>query len=593
MKLSDYVADFLAKQGIRHVFAITGGASIHLIHSVADHPGIDFICPQHEQGGAMAADGYARVSGGLGAAFATSGPGATNMITGIACSWFDSVPVIYITGQVTTFRLKGTTGVRQMGFQETEIVPMVAPISKYAVMLTDAKRIRYELEKAVHIARSGRPGPVVIDIPDDLQRSEIDAATLEGYVPPAVEVKARDISSEIERCLPMLAAAERPVLIVGWGVRLGGAVKEIHQLAERLGFPVVPSWAAMDIFPSDHPLVVGGFGTHGTRPGNFAVQNADLVLTIGARLSTRETGSPLSSWARGAKTIIVDIDPAELRKFPHFGRPLDLPIESDAKSFITSLLGRLRDFRGQNLDPWRQRVREWKKRYPTCAPEFYEEKPVNPYVFVEEMSKASSEGDTIFVDTGCSIAWMMQGFRFKKGQRLFHDFNNTAMGYALPAAIGGSLAQGGKPVTCISGDGSLLMNIQELCTAQRHRLPIKLFLVNNQAHAMVQQTQEQWLGGHYHATSVEGGLWFPDFVKIAEACGFATLTVDTNKDLSNVIRRAMAADGPVFCDVRVPTKHRVLPQCKFGYPIEDAEPLLPRKEFLENMIVEPMEVSLR
>jgi acetolactate synthase-1/2/3 large subunit len=472
---------------------------------------------------------------------------------------------------------------------------MVSPISKYAVMLTDAKRIRYELEKAVHIATSGRPGPVVIDIPDDLQRTDIDVASLEGYVPPAPEAPTTtpDLKAALDRCLPMLAAAERPVLIVGWGVRLAGAVAEIRRLADRLGFPVVPSWAAMDIFPGDHDLLVGGFGTHGTRQGNFAVQNADLVLTIGARLSTRETGSPLTSWARGAKTIIVDIDPAELRKFPHFGRPLDLPIESDAKSFITGLLACLGDFRGRNLEPWRQRVRGWKKRYHVCTPDLYEQEKVNPYVFVEELSKASTEGDVIYSDTGCSIAWMMQGFRFKKGQRLFHDFNNTAMGWALPAAIGGSLALGGKPVTCVSGDGSLLMNIQELCTAQRHRLPIRLFLVNNQAHAMVQQTQEQWLGGHYHATSVEGGLCFPDFVKIAEACGFETLTVERNRDLPAAIRRTLAANGPILCDVHVPTSHRVTPQCKFGYPIEDSEPLLPRKEFLENMIVEPMEVSLR
>lgn len=594
MKLSDYVADFLARQGIRHVFAITGGASVHLIHSIADHAGIDFVCPQHEQGGAMAADGYARVSGGLGAAIATSGPGATNLITGICCSWFDSVPVIYITGQVTTFRLKGTTGVRQMGFQETEIVPMVGPITKYAVMVTDPARIRYELEKAVYIAQSGRPGPVLIDIPDDLQRKEIDAATLEGYTPaPAEQRQAPDVAAAIERCLPLLAAAERPVLIIGWGVRLAGAVADIRSLADRLGFPIVPSWAAMDMFPADHELLVGGFGTHGTRHGNFAVQNADLVLAIGARLSTRETGSPLSSWARGAKTIIVDVDPAELGKFAHFDRPLDLAVEADAKTFITALEVRLKDFRGRNIEPWRQRVRGWKKRYPVCVPEFYEEEQINPYVFVEELSKASAEGDTIFVDTGCSIAWMMQGFRFKSGQRLFHDFNNTAMGYALPAAIGGCLAQGGRPVTCVTGDGSLLMNIQELCTAQRHRLPIKLFLINNGGYSMVQQTQEQWLGGRYHATTVEGGLCFPDFVKIADACGFSTLSVDRNKDLPAAIRRTMAANGPVFCDVRVPSSHRVYPQCKFGYPIEDAEPLLPRKEFLENMIVEPMEVSLR
>ncbi|MDB5411046.1 MAG: putative acetolactate synthase large subunit [Rhodospirillales bacterium] len=603
MKLSDYVADFLARQGIKHVFAITGGASIHLIHSIAAHPEIDFICPQHEQGGAMAADAYARVTGNLGAAIATSGPGATNLITGICCSWFDSVPVIYITGQVTTFRFKGETGVRQMGFQETEIVKMVEPVTKYATLVTDAKRIRYELEKAVHIAKSGRPGPVLIDIPDDLQRGPVDdPADLVGFLPdPAPPRAAADLAREIDACLPLLAAAERPVLVVGWGVRLAGAVNEIRQLADRLGFPIVPSWAAMDIFPATDPLLVGGFGTHGTRFGNFSVQNADLVLAIGARLSTRETGSPMSSWARGAKTIIVDVDPAELNKFAHFGRPLNMAIAADAKDFTAGLLARLAGFQGRDLAPWLARVRGWKARYPVCLPSYYKpvclpsyykEEAVNPYVFVEALSRASADGDLLFVDTGCAIAWMMQGFKFKPGQRLFHAFNNTPMGYALPAAIGGSIALGNASVICVCGDGSLLMNIQELVTAQRHRLPIKLFLINNNGYSMVQQTQEQWFDGVYHATSVEGGLGFPDFLKIAEACEFTALKLDRNDDITSVVKQALATDGPVFCDVRLPSSHRVVPQSRFGRPIEDSEPLLPRDEFIENMIVAPMEVCV-
>lgn len=594
MKLSDYVADFLARQGIRHVFAITGGASIHFIHSIADHPGIDFICPQHEQAGAMAADGYSRVTGNLGAAIATSGPGATNLITGICCSWFDSVPVLYITGQVTTFRLKGTTGVRQMGFQETEIVSMVKPVTKYAVMVTDPRRIRYELEKAVHIARSGRPGPVLIDIPDDLQRGPVDPADLESYVPENSATLVNDgLSDAIDRCLPLLAAAKRPVLVVGWGVRLARAAAEIHALADRLGFPILPSWAAMDLFPADHPLLVGGFGTHGTRYGNFAVQNADLVLAIGARLSTRETGSPLSSWARGAKTIIVDVDPAELHKFPYFGRAIDAPVIADARAFITALLARLDRFGGQSIEPWRRRVRDWKRRYPICPTSLHREERINPYVFVEALSEALAVDETIFVDTGCAIAWMMQGFRFKARQRLFHAFNNTPMGYALPASVGGSLALGGKRVICVAGDGALLMNIHELCTVQRHRLPVKLFLVNNNGYSMVQQTQEQWLGGHYHATTVAGGLSFPDFAKLAQACGFATTTLEKNRDAAEIIAQTLAMPGPVLCDMRIAASHRVTPQCKFGYPIEDSEPLLPRHEFLDNMVVRPMDVSLK
>jgi len=355
----------------------------------------------------------------------------------------------------------------------------------------------------------------------------------------------------------------------------------------------VPSWAAMDMFPCDHPLLVGGFGTHGTRYGNFAVQNADLVLAIGARLSTRETGSPLSSWAREAKTIIVDVDHAELGKFPTFDKPLDLPIVADAKTFINALLAKLNSIHVPDIAPWREKVRDWKQRYPIFESGFRDDTAVNPYVFVEELAAATEEGDQFVIDTGCAIAWMMQGFRFKKGQRAYHAFNTTPMGYALPAAIGASLALDGKRIITIAGDGALLMNIQELVTASRHKLPIKLFLMNNNGYSMVQQTQEQWLGGKYHATTVEGGLGFPDFVKLAESCSFGTVIVDKNKDLASAIRRTLDMPGPVLCDVRIPSTQRVRPQSKFGYPIEDAEPLLPRKEFLENMIVAPMEVSTR
>jgi acetolactate synthase-1/2/3 large subunit len=591
VKMSDFIADFLASQGIRHAFAITGGASIHMIDSIARHPDIDYICPQHEQGGAMAADGYARVTGNLGCAIATSGPGATNLITGICCSYFDSVPVLYLTGQVTTFRFKGDTGVRQMGFQETDVVPMVEPVTKYAVLVRDPLRIRYELEKAVHIARSGRPGPVLVDVPDDLQRAQIDPSRCPPFVPQRDRLDDLPLSAEVARCLPLLAQAERPVLVIGWGVRLAHAADAVRELAERLRFPVLPSWAAMDIFPGDHPLLVGGFGTHGTRYGNFAVQNADLVLSIGARLSTRETGSPISSWARAARTIAVDIDPAELNKFTTFGRPLDLPIVADAARFTHELLARLEGFRGRPLDAWHERVRGWKRRYPVCTQANHDREPVDPYAFVDTLARLSSEGDVIFSDTGCAVAWMMQGFHFKRDQRFFHAFNNTPMGYGLPGAIGASLALGGRPVILVTGDGSLLMNIQELCTADRHALPIKVLLLNNGGYSMVQQTQDQWLEGRYFATTVAGGLSFPDFQMVARGCGFASRSIERNRDLEPVIKEVLAMEGPVLCDIRVPPESRVIPQVRFGRPIEDSEPFLDRGEFFENMIVEPLDVS--
>ncbi len=592
-KLSDYVAEFLASQGIGHAFIISGGASIHLLHSIAEHPEIAHICPHHEQAGAMAADAYARVNGNLGCAIGTSGPGATNMITGIAGAWFDSVPCLYITGQVTTFRMKGDTGVRQLGFQETEIIPMVEPITKYAVQIKDRMDIRYELEKAVHIAKSGRPGPVVIDIPDDLQREDVDVSALMGFAPEG-GATARDEAPphEIEQVVAMLREAERPVVIAGWGIRLAGAQKQLLGVLDILGVPVLTSWAARDMIASDHPQLVGTLGTHGVRAGNFAVQNCDLVLSIGTRLSTRETGSPLDSWARGARVVVVDIDAAELKKFTTFGRPLDLGIRADAGAFLDGLLAKLDGFVPANIATWNERIAGWKARYPVCGDDARNETTTNPYVFVEELADVLPADEQIFIDTGCSVAWMMQGFNVKNGQRLYHDFNNTAMGWALPAAIGGCLALGGQAVTCVSGDGSLMMNLQELATIKRHKLPVRLFVLNNGGYSMVQQTQEQWLGGEHVGTSHEGGLDFPDFAQIAEAFDIPYVSIDGSATVKDGLKRAMAQNGAVLIDVVIPAHKRVIPQSKFGYPIEDAEPLLPRDEFLSNMIVDPMPKSL-
>lgn len=592
MKLSDYIAAFLRDQGLRHVFAVTGGASLHLIDSVARTTGIDFVCPQHEQGGAMAADGYARASGGLGCAIATSGPGATNLITGIICSWFDSVPVLYLTGQVTTFRLKGDTGVRQMGFQETEIVDMCRPVTKYAVMVTDWRRIRYELEKAIHIARTGRPGPVLVDVPDDLQRLQIDPAELEPFTPDASTTKPAPSAGELDRLIGMLQAAKRPVVILGWGIRLAGAGREAVALVEQLGIPVLPTWPALDMIPSNHPLVIGPFGTHGTRYGNYALQNADFVLSIGARLDTREAGSPYQDFARGARKVVVDIDAAELRKLPAFGMDVDLAIQADAGEFLRALSARASAIPRLKVADWLDQIAAWKRKYPICVPAYRRETAINPYVFVEELAECAAPGEDLVLDTGCALAWTCQAFQFKEGQRLYHAFNTTAMGYALPAAIGVSFAKGRAPVTCVVGDGSLQMNIQELATVVRHQLPLRIFLINNHGYSMVQQTQEQWLEGRYEATTVAGGLAFPDFVRVAQAYGIPTLTIERNEDAADLVKRAYGHAGPVFVNVEIDARHRVVPQVKFGRPIEDGEPLLPRAEFLANMIVAPTPASL-
>jgi acetolactate synthase I/II/III large subunit len=459
MKLSDYVAAFLAGKGIRHVFAISGGASLHLIHSLATTPGITFICPQHEQAGAMAADGYARVTGKLGVAIATSGPGATNLLTGVCCSYYDSVPVLYITGQVSTFRMKANTGVRQIGFQETDTVDIFRPVTKYVVRIDSPEQIRYELEKACHIAHSGRPGPVLLDLPDNIQRMEINPDMLPAFIPPQEEMGEKPLLEQVQRCVELLEQAERPVLVLGAGIHLAGAADLARDVIDRLGIPVAPTWAAADILPSGHPLFIGTFGTHGTRYGNFAVQNADLILSIGSRLDTKATGSPVSTFAREARKVVVDIDPKELGKFVHFGLHIDLPIAADAAVFLRALNGILSH--RLEISPWLKRIGEWKNRYPICLPDYSLEKDVNPYIFMQTLARHCSENEVIFIDTGCALAWMMQGFQFKRGQRVYHDWNNTAMGWAVPASIGACLALDRRPILCVCGDGSLQMNIQE------------------------------------------------------------------------------------------------------------------------------------
>jgi acetolactate synthase-1/2/3 large subunit len=595
MKVSDCVARFLADQGIRHVFAISGGASLHLIHSIAETPGVDYICPQHEQAGAMAADGYARVSGRLGCAIATSGPGATNLLTGIASAYYDSVPVLFLTGQVATFRAKGKTGVRQMGFQETDTIEICRSVTKYASLVTDPTLIVYELQKAVHIARTGRPGPVLIDIPDDLQRGDVDPAALRTFVPEADSARGltgAQLEAAVDECRAYLRASQRPVVVLGWGIRLAGAERIAREVVERLGVPVAMTWAALDLLPHDHPLAVGGFGTHGVRYANFTVQNADLVISIGSRLDTKATGSPPSSFARAARVVMVDIDPAEINKFRRTGRTIDLGVPADAAEFLRVLRDRVQPTDVPVLADWRSRIQAWKRRYPADRPEYAAEKEINPYVMVKALSRLLEPNELIFSETGCALAWMMQGFEFKEGQRFFHAFNNTPMGYGLPAAIGAAFARPRQRIVLVAGDGSLQMNIQELATAVRHHLPIKIVLVNNHGHSMVQQTQEMWLGSKYYATSIEGGLAFPDFEAVARAYGLRADRLEWNADAEVKLRSLFEGNDPSLLNVEIDPRHRVTPQVQYGRPNEDATPLLDRAEFLSNMLVEPLPVSL-
>lgn len=577
MKLADYLAKLLREKGVGDIFCISGGASLHLIHGFKN-AGVNCVCGQHEQACAMAADGYTRAKGDIGVAVSTSGPGATNLVTGIAGAYYDSIPCLFITGQVATFRSKGDTGVRQMGFQETNIIDICKTFTKYTAQITDPSKIRLEIEKAIHVAKSGRPGPVLIDIPDDIQRAIIDEESLPSFTPP--KVKHPDISKEISLCIKEIKNSTRPVIVLGAGVKLGGATSEINRLIKKLKFPFVPTWGAADVVDNSSPYYAGTFGTHGTRAANFCVQNSDLVLSIGSRLDTKATGHPASTFARSAKKVMVDIDTSEINKFKQKEMNIDIGICSDAKYFTEKLLESLNDTEIPDVNEWLSTVSSWKKNYSSLPDEGYD-----PYSLFDSLSDLCLSKDNIVLDTGCVLAWAMQSFRCKEGQILMHDWNNTAMGWAMPAAMGAYLANKNRTI-CISGDGSMQMNIQELATIKRYNMPIKMFVLNNDGHAMIRQTQDQWLNSEYIASSVEGGLPSIDFCSIGKSYGIDSVRYNLNEELPEKINEFLSKEGPCLCEIMVDPSYRVKTQVKFGRPIEDLEPLLPRDEFFNNMIVE-------
>lgn len=595
IKLSDFVASFLASKGVKTVFAISGGASLHLIHSINDHPELDYICTHHEQGAAMAADSYSRVSSNIGVAISTSGPGATNLITGICCSFYDSVPLLVITGQVSTFRMSGKTGVRQIGFQETPITNITKEITKYSTTIKRAEDIRFELEKAYYLAHEGRPGPVLIDIPDNLQRSIIDVDKLKKF---DNETISKNIEFPTTReCIPQIFKsiqnAKRPVVLAGWGIHLSKTENAFMKFIQYFQLPVAMTWGASDLIPSDHNLYVGTFGTHGMRHANFAVQNADLVISLGTRLDTKSTGSPVNTFSREAKKIMVDIDSSELSKFKTFGLEFDLLIQDDLKNFFKLFNLFIKDKKDSfESNEWLKKITFWKNNFKQINKVTQGELTIDPYSFFEKLSLNISPNSICLIDTGCSIAWAMQSMIIKKGFRVFHDFNNTAMGWALPALIGAHFAEPEKEKICISGDGSFMMTMQELATIMHHKIKIKLIIINNSGYSMIKQTQDQWLQSNYVASSAEGGLSFPDYEKISEAFKLNYMELSKESNIQKILNKFISSEYPTLLNVKIPENARVNPQVKFGRPNEDMEPLLPRKIFLENMIVKPLEVSL-
>lgn len=580
MKLSDYMAQFLAKK-VNTVFVGNGGCVIHILDSLDRQAGIKLIPCENEQGASIAAEAYSRVQGNLGVAVATSGPGMINLMQGIACAYYDSIPVLYISGEAPTSQLKGDQPLRQLGFQEMDVSSIVHSITKYAILLTDPCRVRYELEKLVYMAKTGRPGPVLLDLPDDLQRAEINPEELESFHPE--ERRPRGISREIARMSAMIAEADRPVIIAGGGIKLSKTEQLAKALIRESGIPVLTTWATIDMFTEDFPGLIGNFGVSANRPGNFAIQTADLVISLGSRLDTHETGSNPATFAPKAKKIVIDIDTSELNK--KNGMVADLKIQCDLRDFLNGILPS--SMKTKDLTAWKKRIGEWRRRYSICPCDYYKQKEkVNSYVFMNELSKETIKGDIIITDAGGTLTKTMQGYAMRKEQTLFSAFNHSPMGYAFPAAIGAHYAAPDRNVICITGDGGMNMNIQELETYKYNKLPIKVFILNNGEYGIIKQTQDTWMHSRYVASDRNSGVGSPDFVRIAQAYGITTETINDHSELNSKIKFILAwPDGPVICNVSVQSGEQIVPKLVFGRTLEDLAPFLDRDELKKNLEV--------
>jgi acetolactate synthase-1/2/3 large subunit len=593
IRVADYIMKKIADEGVKHIFMITGGGAMFLNDAVGKEKRLEYICNQHEQACAMAAEGYARVINGLSAVCVTTGPGGTNAITGVLGQWLDSIPVLYISGQVRYETTAISTGLplRQLGDQEANIIEMVKSITKYAVMVTDPLSIQYHLEKAIYLAKSGRPGPVWLDIPLNVQSSIVDETQMNHFVPEG-EAGNPNLEALIETALEKMMRAKRPVLLAGAGIRLSGAARNFYSLAEQLGIPVQVAWDAIDLFPSDHPLYAGRPGTLGQRAANFIFQNADLLLNIGCRLNVRQIGYTFPSVAREAYKISVDIDPNELIK-PTL--KIDLPIQCDAGLFIQKLAEKLGNKTLPQRTDWLQWCQKRMQQYPTVLPEYYEHKDgVNPYVFSEILSKHLNSEDVLVSSNGSSCVIPIQAMQIKNGQRHIVNSGCASMGYGLPAAVGACFANRKNRVICLEGDGSIQLNIQELETIKYHNLPIKIFLFNNGGYLSIRTTQTNFFNGNFVGESPASGVGFPDFIKIAKAYGIKTCTITSLRNIGNKINQALEYDGPVFCDVKMDPNQMFQPKISskklsngkmVSSPLEDMYPFLDDDEFMANMII--------
>jgi acetolactate synthase-1/2/3 large subunit len=598
IRVADYIAQTLASHGVRHVFLVTGGGAMHLNDAFGRATGIEYVSCHHEQACAIAAESYYRLTNRLAAVNVTTGPGGTNAITGVYGAFVDSLGMIVVSGQVKWETLVRSTDLplRQLGDQEIDITRLVEPITKYAVMVTDPQTVRYHLERALHLATTGRPGPVWLDVPMNVQGALVDPEKLAAYDPEEDRLRfSTDLDTACRTLAQRLAAAKHPVVLAGSGVRLSGGHDEFIALVDRLGIPVTTAWNAHDLLWDDHPLYAGRPGTVGDRAGNFAVQNSDFLLVLGCRLNIRQISYNWQSFARAAFQVIVDIDAAELSK-PTL-RP-DLPIHADLRDFF-------RVMRGIEIRPTAEHAAyvawclERRERYPVVRPEYWSnEKRVNPYCFVSALFEQLPEDEIIVCADGTACVTTFQAARIKRGQRLYHNSGCAPMGYDLPGAIGACFAAGRKRVVCLAGDGSIQLNLQELQTIVSHGLPIKIFLLNNQGYHSIRQTQRAYFPDNTVGCGPDSGLGFPDMERIAFAYGIPFRRIASHPDLATGIAETLAGDGARICEVMLDLDQQFAPKLAsrklpdgrmVSSPLEDLAPFLSREELAENMLIPPQE----
>lgn len=594
IKVSDYVADFFVKKGIRNIFSVVGGGAMHLNDSFGHNKELKVIYNHHEQASAIAAEAYARWENKIAVVCVTSGPGAINALNGVVGAYQDSIPMLIVSGQAKTGLCISTSGlkIRTIGGQEVDIVPAVQQnMVKYAEMVMDARRIKYCLEKAYKIALSGRLGPCWLDIPLDIQGSYVEVDDLEGYVDN--QARPHIDKGAIKEIIKRLQAAQRPVLYAGNGIRLSGGISVFEKLIRKLQIPVVTCWNSIDLIATDNSLYCGRGGNMGDRAGNFAVQNSDFLICIGTRLSVYQVGWHVEKWAREAFTVVVDIDPEELKKKT---MRADLPICADARDFMQTLLEELENANYVSQQEWLKQCNVWKYQYPVVQKFQYEEKGLaNPYAFLDKLSHNLPQNAITVVANGSASVMGSQSYYIKQDDRFIMNCAFSSMGYALPAAIGICVAVNMHDIVCIEGDGSIMMNLQELQTIVTNKLPVKLFVINNNGYHQIRQTQDNVFHDGYVGMGPESGdLGFPNFQKLADAFGLPYVSIKNNQELTSQISKVLQYDGYVMCEVFVTTTQKFEPKSAtkklddgtlISPPLEDMAPFLSREELAENMYI--------